>query len=350
MSSDFSTLKQTHPWLFLSNTLSIDILYDIEEPEEETNERETSAGQDTINTAKELASALSSLGHSIKLVPVDHKTFKEVIASLNGDIIFNQVEEDELGFEVLLLLEGLHKPVTGVDSYGFKLSWDKSKIKELLIASNVPTPKYFTLNPKDKIELKNNLNYPVFVKAADDHGSLSINEKSVIQNQEELINQVNWIRETIGGPALIEEYIEGRELQVTVLGNGSKLITLPVKEIIFGGEFTNKPKIVTYKAKWETKSLDYLGTTIMECPAKLSIDQQQAIETAVKKASEALKVRDYSRFDIRLEGNTPFIIDYNANPAIGPNDASALPAKVFGLDYPQFIASIISIALERYQS
>lgn len=341
-------LKQKYPWLFLDKPISVDIIYDLDEDAEETNEREQSAGADTAETADALFDALKSTGHRVQLIPLTHTDYQEIIPKLTADIIFNQVEEDELGFKVLKLLEDLNKPVTGVDSLGFNLSWDKTKIKELLNADSIPTPNYVTIKPNDRLDSKD-LSFPLFVKAADDHGSLSINENSVVNNQEELSNQIDWIRKNIGGPALVEEYIDGRELQVTVLGNNSNLIALPIKEIVFGAQFKDRPKVVTYKAKWEAKSTDYQGTTKMECPAKLTLEEQKAIENAVKKASEVLKVRDYARFDIRFKNNIPYIIDYNANPAVGPQDASALPAKVFGLSYQEFITAIVAVALRRSQ-
>src|SRR3989344_7742068 len=126
MGSD--NLQKKFPWLFLDKFISIDILYD-EADSDEDNERELSAGEDTIKTANELNKALTSLGHSARLFPVNENNLEEIIKNLQGDMVFNQVESDELGFKVLLALEKLNKPVTGVDSGGYIMSWDKAKVK-----------------------------------------------------------------------------------------------------------------------------------------------------------------------------------------------------------------------------
>ena len=125
------------------------------------------------------------------------------------------------------------------------------------------------------------------------------------------------------------------------------MLILPIKEILFGDEFDGRPKVVTYKAKWDVSSEDYSGTTKMSCPAVLTEQEGRAIEDAVRKSCKALMVRDYARFDIRLKDGVPYVIDYNANPAIGSRDASGLPAKVFGLSYPEFIQAIVAVALKR---
>src|SRR5258706_12749995 len=102
----------------------IDLIYDAPDPDE-TNEREATAGQETLEVANQIYKALEAQGHTVKLFPIDKNSYKQVISNLKGDIVFNQVEEDVLGFEVLKLLEQLGKPVTGVDSVGFALSWQK---------------------------------------------------------------------------------------------------------------------------------------------------------------------------------------------------------------------------------
>lgn len=343
-----SDLKDQYPWLFSTSPLSIDIIYDLYEPEEDDDPREIAAIQDTINTAKKLLQALEQTGNKVTLSAVGHSNFEHIIPTLSGDIVFNQVEEDELGLKVLKLLEHLNKPVTGVDSQGWLLSWNKENIKYSLIKADVPTPKHFVTNI-DQVSKLTDLQYPLFVKAANDHGSLSINQNSVTNDFEQLTKQVAWIEKTIGGDSLVEEYIDGRELYVTILGNDQEAVVLPPEEIVFGKEFDDRPKIVTYQAKWEQGSLDYQGTDNVVCPIELTDKEMEEIEKAVRLASTALKVRDYARFDIRLKNNTPYIIDYNANPGISPEDPSTLPAKVFGLDYPQFISSIANISLNRFK-
>ncbi len=339
------SIKEKYPWLFLDKKLKVDLIYDFFE-EDEDNEKESKAAQDTVNIAMELVKALEDMGHIVTTTAIKKEIMREQLGSLTGDVVFNLVEEDILGFEVLKYLEELKKIVTGVDSVGYKLSWDKGRTKELLIEAGVSTPKFVVIKPDEEMKIEG-LTFPLFVKAADDHGSLSINQKSKVNNREELVSQVKWVKDNIGGPALVEEYIEGRELGVTVLGNDEKMVLLPIKEILFGKEFEGKVKVVTYDGKWNSESSDYAGLMSMDCPALLEEEESAEIEKMVRKSCLALGVRDYVRFDIRLRDGVPYIIDYNANPALGSEDASGLPVKRFGMTYPEFISAIVAVAVAR---
>lgn len=278
-----------------SKPRSVDLIYDTDDEVISTNERESTAGQDTVNIANELFEALMSSGYKVNLFPITSKNYIETVTNLKSDIVFNQIEEDILGFKVLQLLEKLGKPTTGIGSVGYKISWQKDKVKEILMKKNIPTPKYFITNPRKKLNIKN-LHYPLFVKAADDHGSLSITNNSYVTNKSELVKQIKWIKETIGGNSLVEEHIDGRELSVTVLGNDNNSIILPIKEITFKRDKTNKPKIVTYNIKWKENSADW-NTTKDICPAQLKSTEVRAIEKVVLDASHALGARDYTRFE-----------------------------------------------------
>ncbi len=325
---------------------SVDLIYDTDDETLNINDRESSAGQDTINIANEIFEALVSSGYKVKIFPITNHNFTKILKTLDGDIVFNQVEEDVLGFKVLKELEKLGKPVTGIGSIGYKISWQKDKVKKILAKENIPTPKYFITNPEKKLNTKS-LSYPLFVKAADDHGSLSITNNSYVTNENELIRQIKWIKETIGGNSLVEEHIKGRELGVTILGNDNNSIVLPIKETVFSKNKISRTNIITYDTKWKENSKDW-NTTKDICPAKLKPIEVRAIEKVVLDASRALYARDYTRFDVIL-ADKPYIIDYNPNPGIGMNyNATTLSAKVYGLSYPEFISKIVEVAWQRY--
>ncbi len=341
-------MKKKYPWLFLKKSYLIDIVYDFTDSDTTSDIRELSAGQDTVDTAKKISSALQKMGQRTNLIPIKKDSMDKTLSNLRGDIVFNQVEEDELGYEVLLKLEALGKKVTGVDSVGSQVSWQKDKIKEKLVAAGIPTPSYFVVKHNDEPNEKD-INYPLFVKAADDHGSLSITKNSLVKNKEALFKQVNWVKKTIGGDVLVEEYIDGRELMVGILGNGKNLVVLPIKEILFNQNTSGEPAIITYDTKWTETSKNYLKDLSTRCPAALTDLERKNIKEIVKKVSSILGVCDYARFDIRLRNNIPYIIDYNANPWIGSYGPYRLPYDVFGLTYPEFISSIVAVALGRYQ-
>jgi D-alanine-D-alanine ligase len=335
------------PWLDYQSHLTVDIIYDLLDSRS-VPDREILAGQETENVANEIALALESVGHQAKLWPITNRNYQSVINQLTGDIVFNQVESDILGYNALLYIEQKHLKVTGTGSSGYRLSWNKAKIQDILINAGISTPKYKIIKRNNKFCLPNKLKYPQIVKSANDHGSLSINQKSVVRNLPELNSQVNWIFKEQKDDALIEDYIAGRELSLTFIGNEHELLFLPVKEILFGPMYPGKANIVTYDSKWVENSIDYQSTLKLSCPANLDEMELHNIQKTVSLAIKYLSARDYGRFDIRLRDKIPYIIDYNANPALGYDAASRIPAEVFGLAYPAFINAIVLAAMNRY--
>jgi D-alanine-D-alanine ligase len=146
---------------------------------------------------------------------------------------------------------------------------------------------------------------------------------------------------------MAESYIDGRELSVTVLGNIPNLLVLPAKEILFSQKFGSIPHIVTYDSKWTEDSKDYQGSLGLACPAILDSQEKSALDRVVRQAVAALGVRDYARFDIRLKNRIPYIIDYNANPALGYDAASRIPAEISGISYPGLLSAIVRSACLR---
>jgi D-alanine-D-alanine ligase len=148
-------------------------------------------------------------------------------------------------------------------------------------------------------------------------------------------------------PVLVEEYIDGRELNVTVLGNGKNAKVLPTSEIIFGKSFAHKYKVVDFAAKWQKDSSAYKDT-VGFCPAKLSEESKKKIEETCLAAFRITGCRDYARVDIRLsKEGIPFVLEVNANPGVGPEDGATRSALAAGYSYPSFLSEIVKIALLR---
>ncbi|MEM1515264.1 MAG: ATP-grasp domain-containing protein, partial [Candidatus Bathyarchaeia archaeon] len=175
--------------------------------------------------------------------------------------------------------------------------------------------------------------------------SVGITQRSFVRTVEELEKQVNYINNIYRQPALVEEYIGGREFNVSILGNEEPVV-LPISEIIF--EFESDYKIVDYAAKWLKDSDEYIRTK-PRCPANLSEELRSGIEEVSLKAYKALGCRDYARIDIRLEDKSgiPYVLEVNPNPDISPESGFVRSLKASGMSFEDFIARIIYFAISR---
>ena len=291
------------------------------------------ADVDTVKTAEEIALALSSLGYETELFKVDEESVRSLTKSYPTDLFFNNAfgigstaksEADLTG-----ILEKTSKPFSGATSKNIVLTTDKIATKKILAAAMLPVP--------------GNSKFPLIIKPAGEDCSLGISQASVVNNKMELKKQKKLLEKTYAEEVLIEEFIDGRELNVTILGNQ----VLPISEIIFGKSFKSKYKIVDFAAKWEEET-DEFKETVGVCPAKLSEGLRRKIEEIALKAFMVTNCRDFARVDMRLDkNNQPYILEVNANPGIGPNDGVVLSAKAAGHSYLSFLQKIVSLALLR---
>lgn len=293
---------------------------------------------DTVNTAEAVAKALTTLDHTIDLFELNEKTVP-LLNTHDTDFFFNNAfgigDADKSESEVPGLLDKTKKPYSGSGKRALILTTNKIATKEVLVANDLPTA--------------GSTSFPLIVKPSNEDCSIGISAKSVVNTKEELEDQIKFLQETYEEPALIEEYIPGRELNVTVLGNGNTAKALPISEIIFGPSFDNKYKVVDFNAKWEEQSGEYKETTGV-CPADLPDELTQKIQMLAVKAVAVTNCLDCTRVDFRLDQNLkPYILEVNANPAVGPGDGATRSAKVAGYTYPEFLQAIINAALSRFK-
>lgn len=270
------------------------------------------------------------------------------IKKLAPDVILNFVESVEGVASFEAFHAGLY-PLMGVAYTGNSPQTlgnclDKSFTKKILAAHGIPTPQYMVLMPGKRISQKSfPLSFPVITKLLKEDASIGISENSVVDSFEALSKQVAFLRKNYKQSIIIEEYIEGRELNVAILGDK----ILPISEISFKKLPSGLPKIVTYEGKWMAESIYYKGTNGI-CPAKLSARVQKKAGEVALQSYKALDCRDYARVDIRLaKDGTPYVIEVNPNPDISSDSGFFRAAKVSGLDYPKMLHAIISLALKR---
>ena len=267
------------------------------------------------------------------------------LKSYRPDVIVNLCEgafgDSHQEMNIPSLLELLRIPYTGSPPLTVGLSQNKGVAKDILKANRIPTPKYRVLNGFE--DWKGGLDYPLFVKPLREDASLGISRENFVRSDAELGKRVNYIVKCYGQPALVEEYVAGRELNVAVLGN-KKPRVLPISEIVF--EFPDEPKIVDYSAKWFPESDEYKMTKPV-CPANLTPSIKHRVERVALRAYEALHCRDYARVDMRLKDDVPFVLEVNANPDLSHEAGFARSLKAARISFEDFIKDIVFFALER---
>ncbi|MFH1332134.1 MAG: ATP-grasp domain-containing protein [archaeon] len=235
-------------------------------------------------------------------------------------------------------LEKLGIAYTGDAYQPLVLCTQKALLKKKLIDSGVITPKYQLVSSAD--EKIRGLKYPLIVKPNNEHGSIGIEEDSVVHNHEQLQKKLN---EMIGeyGKVLVEEYIEGREIATVVWGDN----IMKASEIIFKEEdFAGKPTIMTYDSKWKEDSQEYEGT--VRKPAKLPKHLEEKIKEESKKAYNALGCKSYARVDLRLtQDGTPYVLEVNVNPDLSRDGAVAKIIEYSKISYIKFIKMILENAI-----
>ncbi len=294
---------------------------------------------------------LSKYFRTVDTLAID-KNVERTIVQINNfapDIIFNFVESVEGIASYEYCMAGVFQ-LLGVEFTGnlpacLGNCLNKARAKNILTSFGIPTPEYTTVKPKEKItENDFDLSFPVILKLLNEDASIGISEFSVVKNFVQLKKQLNFLLRTYKQEVIIEEYIEGRELNVAILNNN----VLPISEIKFTGLPKGFPKIVTYDSKWIANSI-YYENTKPHCPAKLSQKIKNKIEKTALLAFEALNCRDYARVDIRLKNNIPYVVEVNPNPDISYDSGFARAALVAGISHQELLFKIADLALSRHK-
>lgn len=299
--------------------------------------------------------ALLNLGHEVKMVGVDDdlSPIRETIENWQPDIAYNMMEafaeNGALDYYIVSYLDMLGIPYTGCNPRGLLLSRDKSLSKKLLSYHRIRVPKFFVFPRNKKINLRKleSLPYPLIVKSTIEEGSVGISQASYVTNAQELKDRVEQLFTMAEGNAIAEEYIAGRELYVTVIGN-KRLQVFPIRELVFDNVDKDAPRIATYSVKWNDKyrekwGIDYIF--VRNLPAGMA----EKIEKLCKRVYRILDLNGYARMDLRLtaEGKL-YVIEANPNAGIAYDEDVAFSAERAGLSYEQLIQRIVNLGL-RYK-
>lgn len=281
------------------------------------------------------------------------KTFNDIRQS-SVDIIFNMcgMLYDDVRYEphVVSMFDLLQIPYTGSDYLALSLCADKIKMKKLFDYHDIPAANWDYVRDVNE-EVDKNLRYPLIVKPADRDGSIGITLKSVVNNEEELREQIKLIVNKMGSAALIEEYIEGDELDACILGNTDEdLRVLPLSRYIFDKILDGKGAFFSYEMKWEKHPIYNEDNVTVQRPAKLDKRLEALITEVAIDTYRIMGCSDFARVEFRIdkEGN-PFVIEINPNPSLELDNNLANSAKLINLDYGDLIEEIIWLAIKRFK-
>jgi D-alanine-D-alanine ligase len=303
-------------------------------------------------TEFDVVNTLRAAGHEVRPLGVQHelKPIRDEIESWKPDVVFNLLEQfhGEAVYDqnVASLLELLRVPYTGCNPRGLVLARGKDLSKKLLTYHRIPLPAFAVFPMRRKVKRPRRLGLPLIVKSLSEDASYGIAQASVVDSDERLAERVTFIHERIGTAAIAEQYIEGRELYVGVLGN-ERLRVLPIWELEFGSLAQSARPIATEKVKHDLQYQDLHGIKVG--PAKDLPPQVNArIQHAAKRIYRTLELDGYARIDFRLSADgVPYYIEANPNPEIARVEEFASAARHDGLDYPELLNRILALGISR---
>jgi len=313
-----------------------------------TNDIDT-YGRENINDALDIKKSLEGI-HEIKILPATEETYLQLKAE-RPDVVFNLAddgirEDPLLEPHVAAIFDILNIPYTGNNYFTLALCQNKARTKEILTFNGILTPKFQVFTAANR-KVNSDLKFPLIVKPIREDGSVGIKERSVVNDEEQLKEQVGHILDVYEQEALVEEFIDGREFNVAVIGN-KKLLVLPIAEIDFSGMPSNMPRIVSYRAKWVKQSTAFKKTPVI-CPAKIDEKLVKFIEETVKKCYKIFGCRGYARVDFRYDEKTNqlYVLEVNPNPDISSDAGTARAAAAAGLSYTDLVLKLLDLAMDK---
>ena len=305
---------------------------------------------------EQLDAALAEAGHTSQRLAVDDSVEPLITALKNSppDLVFNLAEsfrgKSALESNVAALLNLLNLRYTGSSPAGLILAGDKTLTKKVLAFHGIQSAKFATMY-RGQSDWVGDIDFPLLVKPPQEDASLGITQKSVVNDVKELLDVISSTQQEYQSPVLVEEFIDGREFYVGVIGN-SKVEALPIIELDFSKFPAGLPKIASWEAKWgddgDEKGEQFEGTQSI-FPSDLSEEMAARIQRVAIDSFQALRLRDYARIDLRVTPEEEiFVIEANPNCYLEKKSEFARAAQRGGLEYPALIARIVELAAARY--
>lgn len=302
---------------------------------------------------RDVISALKKLNHEVFLIGLksDINTLIKAIKDLKPNLVFNLCEtfnqQRKHEANITSVCELLNVPYTGASPFALHLCQDKAVQKKILSYDKIMTPR-FTVIPKNRKQpLINNIHYPAIVKPLNLEASEGISQKSYVTNPNSCYERIKFIQKKFKSDIIVEEYIEGMDAYIAIIGNKTLIIGEPV-QLVFSRYSPKKLPIATYKTKWDATYRKKWGIkTIVMKKSRFTHKIQKTCENIYFK----LKLSGYARFDIRInKKNECFFLEANPNPSIAKNDDFSKSAKACGISYNEIIQQIICTSLHEKSS
>ena len=302
-------------------------------------------------TEANVLTALGTLGHPTEHLAIfdNLDLLRQKLESFAPDVIFNLADQfkNNRGFDqnIASLLEMQGVPFTGCGATGLVLCKHKGTSKKILGYHHIHVPNFVVIPRGQRIARLKQPKFPLLVKPVKEEASYGISQASFVTSDEQFRERVAFIHEKHDSNVIAEEYIEGRELYVSVMGN-AKLTVFPIRELVFREVPPNEPRIATYKAKWDNEYRKRWGL-LNQFPEDLPPPLVAEIEDICKRIYRLLTIEGYARIDLRLTAdNKLYFIEANPNPILAEDEDFAQAAARAGLPYPKLIDRIIGIGMK----
>jgi D-alanine-D-alanine ligase len=317
----------------------------------EDRPRPPKRGQRRKNDVQEIVAVLKRAGHQVFYAVVDGtRTSLTNLSRRDADLLFNLVEgfgdDDTKEPHVAAYYDLLGLRYTGSGPRGLSLAMDKALTKKILHFHGVLTPKFVTVF-RSRVDWAHDIDFPVIVKPVREDGSIGIGFSALVDNIKELMERIGELHADFNHPVLIEQYIEGREIYVGVIGNASPEAFPPI-ELDLSHLPKGTPRIAGVEVKWEEGTRAYRGSK-NRIPDDLPADVVEAIQSAAVTSFQALQLRDYARFDFRVTpDHKAYVIEANPNPHLYSWAEFIRGARASGRTHPETVLEIVALALGRY--
>jgi D-alanine-D-alanine ligase len=304
---------------------------------------------EALRQAYELQAGLCDCGHRVTIVEVNDSDLRKRLRGFSPHeyVVLNICESlPGIGYSegiVARELSAMGFAFTGSEADVLALSWDKPYVKRLLMAQGVPTPSFHLFQSASGSDWHT---FPAIVKPAHEHGSLGVTRESVVLDAHELRRQVSRVLDTLHQPALVEDFVDGREFHVTIWGT-DRLEMLPPVEMEFDAFDDLRDRLCTYDSKFNEDSIAYKSIGL-RLPAPLSSEEMALLGRVCLAAYRAVGCRDYARLDVRLSGDTFYVLDVNPNPDISSETSIACAAEAAGYSYGSMASRLVAFAARRH--
>ena len=301
-----------------------------------------------FRTEYDVMVTLREMGHTVWPIGVssDLAGIRAAIEHLEPDIAFNLLEEfDGVGVydaHVVSYLEMLRMPYTGCNPRGLMIAHNKALAKMVCRYHRIRVPEFAVVAVGRKVRRPKRLGFPLIVKSLTEEGSIGISQASVVHNDEKLAERVAFIHREVGTDAMVERYIDGREVYVGVIGNG-RLQTLPPWELVFNNLREGAPRIATGKVKWDDEYQKRIGLTTQQAQ-DLPGDLAETLPKLAKRCYKALQLSGYARMDFRVaEDGRAYLLEANPNPQLMYGEDFSESAEAAGVGYEALMQKILNL-------